>query len=221
VLGTILPREVATAEVLRHEGPAGNSLFPEEEAVIAGATAKRRAEFAAGRSCARAALARLGVRPGPIVPGERRAPRWPPGVVGAITHCPGYCAAAVAWAGDIAALGVDAEPDQPLPRGVLAMVTADREHGERRMLAGLAATPGPSWDRLLFSAKESVYKAWYPVMGRWLGFEDAELAIDPGGTFTARLLAGPLLVRGSPVPEVRGRWLAARGLILTAATVPP
>jgi 4'-phosphopantetheinyl transferase EntD len=41
--------------------------------------------------------------------------------------------------------------------------------GERAMLRDLAATaPGPCWDRLLFSAKESVYKAWFPPAGRWL-----------------------------------------------------
>jgi 4'-phosphopantetheinyl transferase EntD len=72
-------------------------------------------------------------------------------------------------------------------------------------------------DRLLFSAKESVYKAWFPLTGRWLGFEDADVTITPDGTFTARVLAEP------PPPctaSFTGRWLASGGLILTAIAVP-
>jgi 4'-phosphopantetheinyl transferase EntD len=74
------------------------------------------------------------------------------------------------------------------------------------------------WDRLLFSAKESVYKAWFPLTGRWLGFEDADVTITPDGTFTARLLAE--LTETQPPASFAGRWLASGGLILTAIVVP-
>ena len=75
------------------------------------------------------------------------------------------------------------------------------------------------WDRLLFSAKESVYKTWFPLTGRWLGFEHADVTITPDGTFTARLLTE--LTEAQPPPtSFVGRWLARGGLILTAITVP-
>ena len=78
-----------------------------------------------------------------------------------------------------------------------------------------------SWERLLFSAKESVYKAWFPLTGKWLDFEEAELDIDPfGGTFDARLLVPGPEVHGSVVRGFTGRWMVEKDLILTAIVVP-
>jgi 4'-phosphopantetheinyl transferase EntD len=65
-----------------------------------------------------------------------------------------------------------------------------------------------------------VYKAWFPLTRRWLGFEDVDLAIDPGGTFAARLLTDAGSADGFPLTGFAGRWLASRGLILTAVAVP-
>jgi 4'-phosphopantetheinyl transferase EntD len=78
-----------------------------------------------------------------------------------------------------------------------------------------------SWDRLLFSAKESVYKAWFPLAGRWLGFEEAVITIDPAaGVFTARLLVPGPVTGGRPLTGFSGRWTAGHGLVLTAIAVP-
>jgi 4'-phosphopantetheinyl transferase EntD len=213
VISDILPPGVVAEETFTDV--SGPVLFPAEEAVLARSVDKRRREFTTGRACARAALARLGVPPVPILPGERGAPQWPAGIVGSITHCDGYRAAAVGWAHDVSALGLDAEPNEPLPAGVLAIVTLP---AERERLAALAEqAPGVCWDRLLFCAKEAVYKAWYPLTGRWLGFEQADVTIDPGtGRFTAQLLA-----RDSPRDSFTGRWLAQNGLILTTVVLLP
>jgi 4'-phosphopantetheinyl transferase EntD len=121
----ILPATVASTEMF--EDPPDVRLFPEEEAVLARAVGKRRREFATARACARDALARLGLPPAPILPGERGAPRWPQGITGSITHCAGYRAAAVAWASSILTIGVDAEPDNVLPGGVLDAVSLPAE----------------------------------------------------------------------------------------------
>jgi 4'-phosphopantetheinyl transferase EntD len=217
VIEEILPPSAAVAETFTDI--PGIVLFPEEEAAISKAVEKRRREFSTARACARQALAKLGVPAVPIVPGERGAPRWPPGVVGSMTHCPGYRAAAVARASDIVTIGLDAEPDDALPDGVLGAIAAA---GEQAMLAHLvAASPPVSFDRLLFSAKESVYKAWYPLTGRWLGFEDAAVTISPGdGRFTARLLVPGPVVNGAALTGFSGRWLARNGLVVTAIAVP-
>ena len=114
MLEQILPPAVAVVETFGDL--PGATLFPEEEAAIARAVPKRRREFATGRGCARAALNRLGEPPVPILRGPQGAPLWPAGVVGSITHCDGYRAAAVARTSDIATVGLDAEPDKPLPR---------------------------------------------------------------------------------------------------------
>jgi enterobactin synthetase component D / holo-[acyl-carrier protein] synthase len=218
VIERVLPAPVATADVFGDYPDA--ALFPEEHAVIARAAESRRREFITARACAHVALARLGQPPVPVLPGLRGAPQWPEGVTGSITHCADYRAAAVALTKDVVSLAVDAEPDEPLPdHGMLDLIARD---DERARLADLAARmPGTCWDRLLFSAKESVYKAWFPLARCWLDFESADVVIDAReGTFTAHLLVPGPLVGGSPLNLLRGRWLSDHGLLVTAIAVP-
>jgi 4'-phosphopantetheinyl transferase EntD len=212
MISEMLPSGVASAEAF--SDPPDAILFPAEEALLVNAVEKRRLEFRTTRHCARTALAGLGVPAGPILRGPGGAPCWPDGVVGSMTHCVGYRAAAVAHRRDIAAIGIDAELHRPLPDGVLRMVALAEEQDHLRWLTD--QRPAVQWPVVLFSAKESVYKTWYPVTGRWLGFEDAEITIDPdGGTFTARLLVPPPDLLGGPVRGFRGRWRAGGGLVLT------
>ncbi|AWS44386.1 4'-phosphopantetheinyl transferase [Streptosporangium sp. 'caverna'] len=207
----ILPSWVASAEAF--DDPPGVTLFPEEEAVIARAVDRRRREFTTARHCARQALAQLGLPAVPILPGERRAPEWPDGVVGSITHCAGYRAAAVSL--EALAVGIDAEPHEPLPDGVLTAVSLEEERDALARLGGRI-----HWDRMLFSAKESVYKAWFPLARRWLGFEEAHITLDPSGAFTARLLVPGPLVDGRELTGFTGRWLVTDGLVITAIALP-
>jgi len=218
VIEELLPDAAIAVEAFADGDEAG--LFPQERELVGRAVAKRRREFTTGRQCAHSALERLGVPAGPIASGERGEPLWPDGVVGSITHCDGYRACAVGRTAELLTIGVDAEPHAPLPEGLLADVAGA---GERRMLAELsAATPAIHWDRLLFSAKESVYKAWFPLAGRWLGFEDAELEIDARGrSFEARLLVPGPLVAGVGLGGFAGRWLVRDGLVLTAIALEP
>ncbi|MGW5847211.1 4'-phosphopantetheinyl transferase family protein [Streptomyces sp. NPDC055254] len=217
MIAELVPAAVATA--WRPDDCEPVSLFPEEAAAVANAVDKRRREFSTVRLCARLALSRLGAPQAPLVPGHRGAPSWPEGVAGSMTHCEGYRAAALARTADVWSLGIDAEPAGPLPEGVLDAVSLP---GERRHLAALAARePGVPWDRLLFSAKESVFKTWYPLARRELGFDEAELHFVPdgpgrAGTFTARLLVPGPVVGGSRLERLAGRWAARDGLVLTA-----
>ncbi|HEV2189285.1 MAG TPA: 4'-phosphopantetheinyl transferase superfamily protein [Stellaceae bacterium] len=202
----LVPSTVS-CEAARHDIAAA-ALFPEEAVLLHGGTEARRREFATVRHCARAALARLGVAAAPILRGAKHEPLWPEGIVGSITHCRGYRAAAVAFSKQIMTVGIDAEPHGPLPAGVERRVLCDEE---RQWLTG---TPeGIHWDRVIFSAKEAIYKAWYPLERRWLGFDDAVVSIDPeAGRFHARLLVDcPPALR-----EFTGRFLVEDGLVLTA-----
>jgi 4'-phosphopantetheinyl transferase EntD len=216
VISEILPGVVASAEAFGD--PPDAAIFPAEEALLTRAVQKRRSEFATGRHCARIALGALGIGPAPILPGQGGAPQWPPGVVGSITHCAGYRAAAVARASEVITIGLDAEPAQWLPGEVLGLVALPDERDRLRDLA--RDVPGVCWDRLLFSAKESVYKAWFPLARRWLGFADADITINAAnGTFEARLLIAPPDFSGVPPAGFTGRWMSRDGLILTAITV--
>ncbi|MGW9494244.1 4'-phosphopantetheinyl transferase family protein [Streptomyces prasinus] len=242
MIGELLPGTVVVVEAYGDEG-ADALLYPEEAAVVARAVDKRRREFTAVRSCARRAMEKLGVPPRPVLPGERGAPGWPDGLTGSMTHCAGYCAAALVRTGDLASLGIDAEVRGPLPEGVMSSVALPEEAERIGRLA--VERPGVPWDRLLFSAKEAVYKAWFPLTGKWLDFMEADIELftgpgDGGGTggpgsggsaageAGAPLRGGfraALLVPGPRVGDRRlghfdGRWTVEGGLIATVVAVP-
>lgn len=222
LIADILPAAVAAVESTGEAPADGPRLFPAEEAAVRTAGPRRRAEFTAGRVCARVAMARLGVPPRPILPGPAGQPLWPAGVTGSITHCAGYQACAVALAADVAAIGIDAEPDAELPAGLIEAVATTFEQAWVRQQA--ASLPAMHWDRLLFSAKESVAKLWYPLTGQWLGFHDVSIRPAATGTFAAHLPLGPgpNRVPGDlPGSRMTGRWLARDGLIVTAITWTP
>jgi 4'-phosphopantetheinyl transferase EntD len=151
----------------------------------------------------------------PILPGLGGAPTWPAGVQGSMTHCAGYAAAAVSHHRRILAIGIDAEPDAPLPDAILDLVATTAEHDH---LAAIQPQPdSPNWDRLLFSAKESVYKAWFPLVGEWLDHHDAEILINPhDGTFKAQLSRDGLTVHGRHIRHLHGRWTRQDGILATA-----
>lgn len=217
MLDEILPDCVAIAE--RWGEVSGARLFPGEQALVARAVEKRRREFTTARACARTALAQLDVPPQAVLADARGAPLWPAGVVGSITHCDGYRACAVADAGRIASLGIDAEPNEPLPRGLLGDITHVWERESLKAL--MSEVCAIKWDRLLFSIKEAVYKTWYPLAGAWLGFEDAIVSIDRRRrAFSARLLVAGPMVSGRRLSWLHGRWACCDGLLLTAATLP-
>lgn len=217
MLAGILPSGVESAEVFGGECDDGE-LFPEEVALVARATEKRRREFTGVRVCARLALARAGFPSAPIMPGPSDSPQWPAGIVGSMTHCDGYRAAAVGRADAFAAIGIDAEPNLVLPGGVLGRVASE---SERTALAGLATvSPEVCWDRILFSVKESVYKAWFPATGRRLGFSDAEVELDASGSFAAQLLVPGPMVGGRQVASLDGFWTVGHGLVVTAVALP-
>jgi 4'-phosphopantetheinyl transferase EntD len=211
LMGNIVP---TSARCYEQVGVLGGSLLPSEAELLGPRTVgKRREEFTAGRTCAREALALLGVPCMPILRGKQNEPLWPEGVVGSITHCKGYCAAAVAsldWCGGI---GIDAEPNESLPLGVLKLIARQRE--QDWILN--ANEEEICWDRLLFSIKESLYKVWYPLERCWLDFDQAEVTIDPGmRTFKAALLCATSICP----PIVEGSFCASGSLLLTCASVP-
>jgi 4'-phosphopantetheinyl transferase EntD len=216
MLELILPVEVESQECLGQ--PPGGILFPEEQKIIAHAVETRRREYATVRSCARACLARLGYPQVPILPGVGGAPSWPAGVQGSMTHCTGYAAAAVSHHRRILAIGIDAEPDAPLPDGILDLIATPAEQDH---LAIIQPQPdSPNWDRLLFSAKESVYKAWFPLVGEWLDHQQAEILINPhDGTFKAQLSRDGLTVHGRHIRRLHGRWTRQDGILATAVVV--
>ena len=178
------------------------TLLPEEEACLSPrAVPKRRREFTAGRVCARTALLRLGVRDFPIVAGPDRAPVWPSGVVGSLSHCGDYCGVALARRGSIVGVGLDVEHARPLQGRVVEIICTE---AERRRLDTLPDLPSGLWAMIIFSAKESAYKCYHPLMKTYLDFHDVEIDLTPGdSSFTARVLKARGAEGGPAAPGIR------------------
>ncbi|NGO75980.1 4'-phosphopantetheinyl transferase superfamily protein [Streptomyces sp. YC504] len=211
-LRDVLPQDVCWAET-PVPMPRHPALLPAEEAAAAGSYPDRYQDFIAGRGCAHRAMAGLGVvgaRRLPVLRGDHREPLWPRGVVGSITHRAGYCAAAVARRRRFAGIGIDAELAEPLPAEVVRDICTPAERAWLRA----HTDDGIPWETVLFSAKESLYKAWFPLAGSWLDHRDAELIPDPADRTLRVRLAAPHRERlaryGTPhcTFAVRGSYIA-------------
>jgi 4'-phosphopantetheinyl transferase EntD len=200
---------VAVAETRRPSAWEDEPLFDVERLALSERVVEARLrEFRLGRACARRALGQLGWPAAPIPRGPNREPLWPAGIWGSITHCQAYGAAAVAEQRAAASLGIDAELNQALDSEIARLVCTPAEQD------WLLRAPehGLAWSTLIFSAKESLYKAWYPLRARWLDFLDADLRVDPHtGTFTTTLDG----------LRAHGRFAADATLLYTAVMLSP
>lgn len=206
-LRSILPSgaELADSQLLSE----ATDVRPVEAWYVAAAGGGRRREFVTGRWCARAALRRLGM-PSDVTLAANvwGAPSWPPGIVGSITHCPGYCAAVVGSADQFRGIGIDAELNVPTPTSVQSLVctsTAEYRYADRTFRGN-----GVDALRLLISIKESVAKA---------AIHPADVATLLWQT-TVEIGAGWFLATTPDSRDVSGRWVFVDGFFVSAATDP-
>lgn len=184
------------------------------------AVPKRKLEFLAGRRCADRALRRLvpELSGGSIGVGADRAPVWPAGVVGAITHAEGFAAAAVARATDAAGVGLDSE--RVLSASALDAVSTQAATREEMVALAGARLGEAVLLTVVFSAKESLFKCLYRLVGRYFDFHDAAIVdlSERDGTFVAELRTelGGL----APGTQLGGRFAVVEGLVHTGITLP-
>ena len=182
-----------------HGSAPPDGLIGDEAAIVDKAGAKRRNEFTAGRLCARLAMSELGHDVVPLLVDPSRAPSWPPGLTGSITHTAGLAVAVVAESGD-SALGVDAEVVGRVDASIEEMVLSDEE---RHVLDEIQDPKRPVATTAVFAAKEAFYKAQWPLTSSWVGFTDvmarlvdSEVVLTPrSGLVTLGLLQWPIHVR--------------------------
>ena len=161
------PHRVSARTSLSWPG-AIDELHPEERAAVLPMVSGRQAEFAAGRACARAALADLGVT-GPVGRAADRSPSWPVGVTGSITHTSGFCIAVAAIVSDHeAAVGIDVENCERMNRALERRILNDVERVDLDLLAPAERQRVVT---TIFAAKEAFYKAHYQLVPRYLGFD--------------------------------------------------
>jgi 4'-phosphopantetheinyl transferase EntD len=210
-IASLVPGSAVVAELT---GCRIGQLLPEEEAALGKVSHTRRRDFTLGRECARQALSRLGLEARPILPAATRAPLWPAEICGSITHCEGYAAAAVARKADIRAIGIDAECRQDLADGILERIAGLDEREWIRK-----ADPQIPWGLILFSAKESVFKAWFPLIETWLEFKDLRLEFDPATT-TFRAILLRRVSSFDEAVELTGRYHVDDQFVRTSAFMP-
>lgn len=153
-------------------------------ATLGNAVPKRKAEFLAGRYCARAALFQLGGNPDATVGiGTNRVPVWPPGFVGSITHTHCYASALVAHQKHVRAVGLDSETwiEAASADSVGPQILTPRESHSGRM--HLFESP-LHYLTLVFSAKESLFKCLFPLVNRFFDFQAAIISPRPHGSAT-------------------------------------
>lgn len=207
-LADVLPAGFAAVVTRLAEQPTDDDLWPDEQVAIASAVDRRRHEFIVGRRLARRAMERIDVAPKAIPVGQDREPIWPDGLVGSITHSRELVGVAVGPSGRSRSIGLDFEPvggvDSAVATRILTEVEQDRYPFE--------TDPGAA--TVIFSAKEAVYKTTFPLTGRWLGFEDAEIILDPDrGRFEATLR--PQADHPMAGQHFQGWWTTALGHVLT------
>jgi len=208
----LLPEGISVVENAPREVAA--TLLPEEESVIARAVAKRRMEYGAGRTLARHALAEAGFDGAPsfaILQDEQRAPLWPAGYTGSITHTLGRVAAAAVSTQHFRAVGLDVERDAPLSEGVAKRVLVAEDEA---MLQTLPNDTRAFAGKLIFSAKECAYKCQYSLTRTYLGFDAMWIEVNlEGGAFIAhfRREVGEF-AQGA---QLRGRFARGDGLVMT------
>jgi 4'-phosphopantetheinyl transferase EntD len=189
-------------------------LAAEERSDIENAVLKRQREFIAGRTSARIALAQMGYANQPVPRKVSRAPLWPEGVVGSISHNSHYCVAVTSSSSRYKGVGIDIESPVGLSPDLVDLVCTSKEK------EFLIHRPDPvrgKLAKLFFSAKESVYKCIFPIFKEPLEFEDVEIVFDlEARTFQAILKTGA----HGRVKTINGRFASSDKLLLTLAVLP-
>ena len=206
----------ATVDLASFEGPL--------PAVASSMAPRRMRELAAGRRCAAQALRDAGSPELEVGVGAHREPRWPAGFVGSITHSASFAWAAVARAARVRALGIDSEPvfDEAAMLEAAPLALTPEEYEECSAMGGPHARERAT---LVFSAKESLYKCLYPLVGTFVDCLEARV-ISPSsdgagcGTFSVRLLRDLAPGFGRHT-RFEGRFVMARGHVHTAIEVRP
>ncbi|WP_265445325.1 4'-phosphopantetheinyl transferase family protein [Flexivirga meconopsidis] len=210
-LRAILPPTVACAQLL---GESTDAEVRTDEQHLVGRGA-RAMQSVLARRCAREALGEIGFAHMPIGRQDSGAPAWPVGIVGSLTHTDGYLGAAVGLGRHHRAIGIDAEPNEPVGGAHRAFTTEDEIH----QLAELGHYFGNeiAWERLLFSTKEAAYKAFHTLTDRTLPMTGARSRVFPDGTFVVTTTR-PNRHRGERW-DWPGRWCRYDDFLLAAVVV--
>ncbi len=175
-LRSLLPEHVHCA-VMRCEDADPALLHDEERILSSGWSEARIQEFAAGRLLARRIMKTMGREPRPLLVGDHRQPLWPGKVLGSITHSGGLVAVAAAPRGPLLGLGIDMESAGVSEQAGSRILSLE----ERSEAAAQGAAQGEKIRTLMYSARESFYKAQFAITGRFLGYDALRVSVPQRG----------------------------------------
>jgi 4'-phosphopantetheinyl transferase EntD len=211
----LLPQHAVVVEAKNENWEDG--LFEEESLLVRNAVPKRVREFAAGRNCARIALRKAGVEVGPVLMGPHREPLFPFGVFGSITHTENFCCAAIIKSIHGCSIGIDAEMNGPLDEGVLGLVLTPQEI---RYIKTRGNSSGLSLDRLIFSVKESFFKAFHQILPVYIDFSYVRVEVIPEARSCQIILTNEDHFSKSIGSEFVASYSFDEALICTAVSLP-
>jgi 4'-phosphopantetheinyl transferase EntD len=189
------------------------ALFPAEAESVRRAVPKRVREFAAGRMCARLAMAAHGVPDFVLRVAADRLPIWPQSLVGSISHTSGFCVAVVGRASDWWGLGIDTEILGAPSEDVWSTICGP---AEMAWCEGLPADERAAAVTMLFAAKEAFYKCQYPLTGEWLDFHDLRIECSAWGASQSEFSVQPtrpIAVTQFAAGPLEGRYALHDGLV--------
>ena len=192
-------------------------LLKEEQSLLEGATPTRQRELIAGRHLARQAMAELGCEPSPITQGPGGAARWPRGICGSISHSASHVAVAIGLASTLRSVGVDIEDGRDLGSAIDMVGRQDEIDGlaEHPLASGRASA-----GRMLFSAKEALYKCQFPLTGNaTLDFLDIAVGMDVGGRLNAGLMQDQDALTRAIIPLVKILFVEIQSLTVAVAWI--
>src|SRR3990167_5268437 len=190
-----------------------------EEALVEKAVDKRKREFRAGRHAAHALFRQVGADCPALLRGMQREPGWPAGWTGSISHTSGICMAAIAATSKYASLGVDVEQATPLKPDILDMICSKDEQAHLRDIARLSGI-GVALDKLVFSAKESAHKTYFPLNAHTLDFLDARIELDWGSKSFNAFILNPEASPRRLIRQLQGRFLFYGEWVVTCIALP-
>lgn len=172
----------------------------------------RQQEYLAGRFCAFEAAKLLDIELGSLPSGPKREPLWPSSLVGSISHTKELAVAWVDLKSQSLSLGVDVENliSEEKYRELAKQVASNEE------IQLLDSQESPSLNfTLLFSAKEALFKALYPLCHHYIDFKEVEwLGVD-GENWEIRLASSRSEIM-TLNRVYRGQWQKGQGLVMTS-----
>lgn len=171
--GSAIVRSACLYDATRYDESLFRMLGIAKPEQLQQAVIKRKAEFLAGRYCALRALELAGLPGSHIGIGSHRQPIWPEDICGAISHTRQLAVAAVAYGTDVYGVGVDVEEE--FTADAMGQIQSFVLNVDEHPLLSSVSLRHEQLVALIYSIKESFFKAAFPLVQHYFDFDAISL----------------------------------------------